>query len=61
MLKIAFIDLEIGSQGRILDIGGVKSGQMFHSAMIPEFVDFIADCGLTCKVPWEVTQRLCIA
>jgi ATP-dependent DNA helicase RecQ len=48
MLKIAFIDLEIGSQGRILDIGGVKSGQMFHSAMIPEFVDFIADCDCLC-------------
>lgn len=48
MLKIAFIDLEVGSQGRILDIGGVKPGQMFHSALIPEFVDFIADCDCLC-------------
>ena len=48
MMKIAFIDLEIDGKGRILDIGGVKAGQGFHSARIPEFADFVSDCGCLC-------------
>ena len=48
MAKIAFIDLEIDGKGRILDIGGVKSGQGFHSARIPEFADFVSDCDCLC-------------
>lgn len=48
MAKIAFIDLEIDGKGRILDIGGVKAGQGFHSARIPEFADFVSDCDCLC-------------
>jgi len=48
MMKIAFIDLEIDGKGRILDIGGVKAGQGFHSARIPEFADFVSDCDCLC-------------
>ncbi len=48
MMKTAFIDLEIDGKGRILDIGGVKAGQGFHSARIPEFADFVSDCGCLC-------------
>lgn len=48
MMKIAFIDLEIDGKGRILDIGGVKNGLSFHSARIPEFADFVSDCGCLC-------------
>lgn len=47
-MKIAFIDLEIDGKGRILDIGGVKAGQGFHSARIPEFADFVSDCDCLC-------------
>lgn len=47
-MKTAFIDLEIDGKGRILDIGGVKAGQGFHSARIPEFADFVSDCGCLC-------------
>lgn len=48
MAKIAFIDLEIDGKGRILDIGGVKAGQGFHSARIPEFAGFVSDCDCLC-------------
>lgn len=48
MMKTAFIDLEIDGKGRILDIGGVKAGQGFHSARIPEFADFVSDCDCLC-------------
>ena len=48
MMKTAFIDLEVDGRGKILDIGGVKSGQGFHSAKIPEFADFVSDCGCLC-------------
>ena len=48
MMKTAFIDLEVDGRGKILDIGGVKSGQGFHSARIPEFADFVSDCGCLC-------------
>lgn len=48
MAKIAFIDLEIDGKGRILDIGGVKNGQSFHSARIPDFAGFVSDCGCLC-------------
>lgn len=48
MMKTAFIDLEIDGKGRILDIGGVKAGQGFHSARIPEFAGFVSDCGCLC-------------
>lgn len=47
-MKTAFIDLEIDGKGRILDIGGVKSGLSFHSARIPEFADFVSDCDCLC-------------
>ena len=47
-MKTAFIDLEVDGRGKILDIGGVKSGQGFHSARIPEFADFVSDCGCLC-------------
>lgn len=47
-MKTAFIDLEIDGKGRILDIGGVKAGQGFHSARIPEFADFVSDCDCLC-------------
>lgn len=48
MMKTAFIDLEVDGRGRILDIGGVKAGQGFHSARIPEFADFVSDCDCLC-------------
>ena len=48
MMKTAFIDLEVDGRGKILDIGGVKAGQGFHSARIPEFADFVSDCGCLC-------------
>ena len=48
MMKTAFIDLEVDGRGKILDIGGVKAGQGFHSARIPEFVDFVSDCDCLC-------------
>ncbi len=48
MMKTAFIDLEIDGKGGILDIGGVKAGQGFHSARIPEFADFVSDCDCLC-------------
>lgn len=48
MMKTAFIDLEIDGKGRILDIGGVKAGQGFHSARIPEFAGFVSDCDCLC-------------
>lgn len=47
-MKIAFIDLEVDGRGKILDIGGVKAGQGFHSARIPEFADFVSDCDCLC-------------
>lgn len=47
-MKTAFIDLEIDGKGGILDIGGVKAGQGFHSARIPEFADFVSDCDCLC-------------
>lgn len=48
MMKIAFIDLEIDGRGKILDIGGVNGPDRFHSARIPDFVDFVADCECLC-------------
>lgn len=48
MMKTAFIDLEVDGRGKILDIGGVKNGQSFHSARIPEFTDFVSDCDCLC-------------
>ena len=48
MMKTAFIDLEVDGRGKILDIGGVKAGQGFHSARIPEFAGFVSDCGCLC-------------
>ncbi|MFR8803064.1 MAG: hypothetical protein ACLVGR_01025 [Anaerovoracaceae bacterium] len=48
MMKTAFIDLEVDGRGKILDIGGVKAGQGFHSARIPEFADFVSDCDCLC-------------
>lgn len=47
-MKTAFIDLEVDGRGKILDIGGVKAGQGFHSARIPEFAGFVSDCGCLC-------------
>ncbi len=47
-MKTAFIDLEVDGRGKILDIGGVKNGQSFHSARIPEFTDFVSDCDCLC-------------
>lgn len=47
-MKTAFIDLEVDGRGKILDIGGVKAGQGFHSARIPEFADFVSDCDCLC-------------
>lgn len=48
MMKTAFIDMEVDGRGKILDIGGVKAGQGFHSARIPEFADFVSDCDCLC-------------
>lgn len=48
MMKIAFIDLEIDGRGKILDIGGVNGQNRFHSARIPDFLDFVADCECLC-------------
>lgn len=48
MMKTAFIDLEVDGRGKILDIGGVKAGQGFHSARIPEFADFVSGCDCLC-------------
>ncbi len=48
MAKTAFIDLEIDGKGKILDIGGVKDGQRFHSSILNGFVDFISDCDILC-------------
>lgn len=48
MMKTAFIDLEVDGRGKILDIGGVKAGQGFHSARIPEFAGFVSDCDCLC-------------
>lgn len=48
MMKTAFIDLEVDGRGKILDIGGVKAGQGFHSARIPEFADFVSDYDCLC-------------
>lgn len=47
-MKTAFIDLEVDGRGKILDIGGVKAGQGFHSARIPEFAGFVSDCDCLC-------------
>lgn len=47
-MKTAFIDLEVDGRGKILDIGGVKAGQGFHSARIPDLVDFISDSDCIC-------------
>lgn len=47
-MKTAFIDLEVDGRGKILDIGGVKAGQGFHSARIPELADFVSDCDCLC-------------
>ncbi len=48
MTKIAFIDLEIDGRGKILDIGGVKDGQRFHSSIPSGFIEFISDCDTLC-------------
>lgn len=48
MMRTAFIDLEVDGRGKIQDIGGVKAGQGFHSARIPEFADFVSDCDCLC-------------
>ncbi len=48
MMKIAFIDLEIDGRGKILDIGGVKDGQRFHSSILNSFIEFISDCDILC-------------
>lgn len=48
MMKIAFIDLEIDGRGKILDIGGVKDGQRFHSSILSGFIEFISDCDILC-------------
>ena len=48
MAKIAFIDLEIDGRGKILDIGGVKDGQRFHSSILNGFIEFISDCDILC-------------
>lgn len=44
MSKIAFIDLEIGGRGKILDAGGVVGDMQMHTGRIPEFLNFISDC-----------------
>ena len=48
MKKIAFIDLEVGGRGKILDLGAIKGEQSFHSAKVADFVDFIGDCEYLC-------------
>lgn len=48
MAKIAFIDLEIDGKGKILDIGGVKDAQRFHSSILGDFIEFISDCDILC-------------
>ncbi len=46
--KIAFIDLEVGGRGKILDLGAIKGEESFHSAKVADFVDFIGDCEYLC-------------
>lgn len=49
MKKIAFIDIEVGQKGKILDIGAVKwDNSTFHSSKIKDFNDFISDCDYLC-------------
>ena len=49
MKNIAFIDLEVGARGKILDLGAVRSdGAVFHSARIPDFIKFIEDSEFLC-------------
>lgn len=49
MKTIAYIDLEVGEKGRILDIGAVKwNGASFHSSVISDFTNFISDCEYLC-------------
>ncbi len=48
MKKIAFIDLEVGGRGKILDLGAIKGEESFHSAKVADFVDFIGDCEYLC-------------
>lgn len=49
MKTIAYIDLEVGEKGRILDLGAVKwNGASFHSSVISDFTNFISDCEYLC-------------
>ncbi len=48
MKKTAFIDIEVGGRGKILDLGAVKGDGVFHSARIADFVDFVSDCEYLC-------------
>ena len=48
MGKIAFIDIEVSGNGKILDLGAIKGDSSFHSAHIADFIDFIGDCDYLC-------------
>lgn len=49
MHAIVFIDLEINNNGKIADIGAVKSdGLELHTKSVPQFFDFINDCKYLC-------------
>ena len=48
MGKIAFIDIEVSGNGKILDLGAIKGDSSFHSAIIADFIDFIGDCDYLC-------------
>lgn len=49
MKHIAYIDLEVSTKGRILDIGAIKwNGEKFHSSKTGEFIRFISDCEYLC-------------
>lgn len=49
MKKIAFIDIEVGQNGKILDLGAIKwDNSTFHSSKIKDFIDFISDCEYVC-------------
>jgi hypothetical protein len=43
MSNIVFFDLEVGKNGKILDIGAVnQDGKTFHSSILPDFIKFIS-------------------
>ena len=49
MSNIVFFDLEVGKNGKILDIGAVnQDGKTFHSSILPDFIKFISTADYLC-------------